>query len=286
MIMPVISCHKLLKFILLISFSILISKDGYCQIISNPQKANENIYLVRTKQFNEFLDRFNYKTDFNGKKIDSVFMSKMPRQKLLYSLFDLKDPRILAGEKHSDSYENTKARFIAEITGNNILINKYSGNILAEAKSRILFNDVPHTISLFLNQEHVGNNMVKWVILDVRGDIFNFLKADTSFKRYLSPSNNEIDFIDLKRAMEDINYLHYYASGGFNMDLLSVFFYCVNKKMIKFEYVQEVKYHILDVSGWCIKVREFNRLEMNSGWLIYDITANNLNLKDYLKILP
>jgi hypothetical protein len=278
--------HKLLKYTILLSFSIFILEDGYNQTIFDPQKANENIYLVRTKQFNEFLDRFNYKTDFNGNLIDSLFMSKMSRQKLLYSLFDLKDKRILAGSQHSNDYENLKARFIAEIAGKNIVINKYSGNILAEAISRILVNDAPHTITLFLNQEIVGNDMVKWVIYDVKGDILNFLKADTSFKRFLSPSSNETDFISLKRAMEDINYLHYYASRNFRLDFLSVFFYCVNKKMIKFEYVQEVKYHILDIPGWCIKVKEFNRHEMNSGWLIYDLTASNLNLKEYLKILP
>jgi len=54
---------------------------------------------------------------------------------------------------------------------------------------------------------------------------------------------------------------------------------------MKFEYVEEVNYHITDIPGWCIKVKDFNREELNSGWLIYDLSTNNLNQKDYIRSL-
>ena len=59
----------------------------------------------------------------------------------------------------------------------------------------------------------------------------------------------------------------------------------VNSGLVKFEYVEEVIYHIIDIPGWCIKVKDFNRNEMNSGWLICDVMKNNLELSDYLKNL-
>jgi len=57
-------------------------------ITGSAQKSKETIYLARIKQFNEFLDRFNYKTDFNGNPIDSAFKTKMPREKYINSLFE------------------------------------------------------------------------------------------------------------------------------------------------------------------------------------------------------
>lgn len=274
---------RILPFVVLIMLVLLNYTSAYSQNIINPQKANEKIYLVRTKQFNEFIDRFNYKTDFNGNPVDSVFRTKMPRGKMIDILFDLKDPRTEPLNKgYSDNYVKTKAQFAGEVVQKNLSVYKYSSNIIAEAKSRIIYNGTPHTISIFLNQEIVGNDMVKWVMLNVKGDVFDNFKPDTSLIRFIPPSSNETDFINLKRALEDIDHLQYYASKEFKPDLLSVFFYCISTGSIKFEYVEKVIYHIIDIPGWCIKVKEFNRNELNSGWLIYDIAKNNLELKDYL----
>jgi hypothetical protein len=275
---------RLLKFfpiLIFINFSIEIA---CCQEITGSQKKYENIYLARTKQFNEFIGRFNYETDFNGNPIDSLFRKKISREKLLTSLFDLQDQRLTPQTKtYSKTYEKLRTSFINEITSGRLKLNKYSGDIIAEAKSQILFNGVPQKISIFLNQEIIGKGMVKWVILDVKGEMFNFLKTDTTLVRFISPSSNETDFINLRRAMEDIDYLQYYASGNFSLDMRSLFFYFVNAKMIKFEYVEEVHYHILDIPGWCIKVKEFNRDELNSGWLIYDLERNDKDNLQYLK---
>jgi hypothetical protein len=258
----------------------------YSQTIVNPPNPNERIFLVRTKQFNEFVDRFNFKTDFNGNPVDSVFKSKIPRDKMINSLFDLKDPRIVSSDKNwSKNYINEKAEFVNEVVHKNLVIYKYSGNIIAEAKSRIVYKGIPNTIRIFLTQEIVGKDMVKWVIINIKGDLFNFLKTDTALVRFIPPSSNETDFINLKRALEDIDHLQYYASKDYNPDYLTVFYYLLNSGLVKFEYVEEVIYHIIDIPGWCIKVKEFNRIEMNSGWLICDVMKNDLLLSDYIKSL-
>jgi hypothetical protein len=269
-----------------ISFLLFFNSNCFSQKIVSTQKTNEEIFLARIKQFNEFLDRFNYKTDFNGNQVDSVFKRKMPRGKFLNSIFDLKDKRILSGvDSYSKSYIDLKSAFIDEVLAGGRKINKYSPNIIAEARSRIVYKNAPQTISIFLSQEIIGENKVKWVILDVKGDIMNFLKADTAYVRFIPPTSNETDFINLKRALEDSDHLQYYASRDFRFDPVSVFFYCINSKLIRFEYVEQVIYHILDIPGWCIKVRDFNRNELNSGWLISDVGKNSLDRISYLKTL-
>jgi hypothetical protein len=131
----------------------------------------------------------------------------------------------------------------------------------------------------------VGKDMVKWVINNVKGDLFNFLQDDTVFIRFIPPSSNETDFINLKRALEDIDHLQGYASKDYNPDYLTVFFYMINSGLVRFEYVEEVIYHIIDLPGWSIKVKEFNRNEMNSGWLISDVVKNSGDKISYLKTL-
>jgi hypothetical protein len=277
------------RFFSTISFLLVFSQINnlcYSQSLVNSSNQNEEIFLVRTKQFTEFINRFNYKINFNGDPVDSVFASKIPRDKMINSLFDLKDPRIEpSGKYYSRIFTTEKSEFISNVVSKNILIYRYSDKIIAEAKSRILFKGVPKEIRIFLSQEIVGKDMVKWVINTVNGDLFNFLKSDTAFVRFIPPSSNETDFMNLKRALEDTDYLQYYASKDYHPDNLTLFYYLVNTGAIKFDYVEEVTYHIIDIPGWSIKVKEFNRNEKNSGWLITDVAKNSDDKMNYLKKL-
>jgi len=256
------------------------------QNISTKQKAGEEIFIARIKQFNEFVARFNYKSDFKGNPVDSLFRVKMPREKMIPLLFDMKDLRNQSADlKNSNDFIKTKTDFIREVINNGLLINKYSPGIIAEARSRVLFNGEPRIVRVFLNQEIVENDMVKWTILTVKGDIFYIFKTDTSMVRFIPPSSNETDFINLKRALDDTEHLQNYASSNFEPDYLTLFFYCIKSGLIRYEYVEEVVYHIIDIPGWHLKVKEFNRNELNSGWLITDVAINNLSFSEFLKSL-
>lgn len=278
--------RKILSLGLIFCQSILFNSLCYSQTITNSVDPAEQIFLVRTKQFSEFISRFNHKINFNGDPADSVFRSKIPRDKMISSLFDLKDPRIdLSGKNYSKDFVREKSEFITEVNRKNELIYRYSDKIIAAAKSRILFKGVPKEINIYLTQETVGKDMVKWVISAVKGEFFNFLQNDTAYVRFIPPSSNETDFMNLKRALEDVNYLQYYSSKNYTPDYMTLFFYMLNSGIVKFDYVEEVAYHIIDLPGWCVKVKEFNRDEMNSGWLIYDLKKNTLEPEDYLKSL-
>ena len=249
-----------------------------------PVNNNEAIFLARIKQFNEFLDRFNYKTDFYGNPINQEFMSKMPRDKMINAMFDLKDKRIDPSSKeYSKEYADLINKFIADIADKDFLIGKYSPNIIAEARSKVVFKGSAQEISIFLAQEDAGNNKIKWVILDVKGQPFDFLKTDTTLIRFIPPASNETDFQNLKRALDDVNYLGYYADKNYTPDYLTLFFYLINTGAMKFDLVSEITYHIIDIPGWSISVKEFNRNDLNSGWLISNLSKNASDRKEYIK---
>ncbi len=258
----------------------------FSQVLTNQQKEREDIFVARIKQFNEFADRFNLKTDFDGNTADSVFKARMPRERMIPLLFDLNDPRIQPSEKeYSEAYIRIKEEFVEEVIKKNILLYKYSPGIIAEARARVIYKGDPQQIRLFLVQEIVGNNSVKWVLRSAKGDILNIFKTDTSMVRFIPPSSNETDFINLKRALEDTDYLQYYASQDYEPDFLTLFFYYIKAGIIKYEYVEEVVYHIIDIPGWYLKVKEFNRNELNSGWLITDIARNEYGITEFIKNL-
>jgi len=252
------------------------------QNIVNSQKSGEEIFTARTKQFSEFTERFNYKSDFNGKPVDQAFIDKMPREKMISLLFDLKDPRTVTGnQNYSEEYIKTRAAFISDVTEKQLLINSHSPGIIAEARARVIYNGKPQTISLFLNQEQVGKTSIKWVLLAARGDIFDIFKEDTSMVRFIPPTSHETDFMNLKRALEDTDHLQDYASKDYSPDQLTLFFYCIKTGTLKYDYVEDVTYHITDIPGWYFKVKDFNRNELNSGWLIFDVSKNNLPFLDF-----
>jgi len=258
----------------------------FSQVLTNQQKEREDIFVARIKQFNEFADRFNLKTDFDGNTADSVFKARMPRERMIPLLFDLNDPRIQPSEKeYSEAYIRIKEEFVEEVIKKNILLYKYSPGIISEARARVIYKGEPQQIRLFLVQEIVGNNSVKWVLRSAKGDILNIFKTDTSMVRFIPPSSNETDFINLKRALEDTDYLQYYASQDYEPDFLTLFFYYIKAGIIKYEYVEEVVYHIIDIPGWYLKVKEFNRNELNSGWLITDIARNEYGITEFIKNL-
>jgi len=254
------------------------------QNLVSSQKTGEEIFTARTKQFSEFIERFNYKSDFNGNPVGQAFMSKMPREKMIALLFDMKDPRTVSGnQNYSEEYIKTRSAFISDVTQKQLLINSHSPGIIAEARARVIYNGQPQIISLFLNQEMVGKTSYKWVLLSAKGDLFDIFKEDTTMVRFIPPTSHETDFINLKRALEDTDHLQDYASNSYYPDYLTLFFYSIKTRAIKYEYVEDVTYHIIDIPGWYFKVKDFNRNELNSGWLITDVKRNSLSLSDFLK---
>ena len=272
----------IVTFCYLLLLGLLCNKNVFSQTLTTSTGRN---YYLNVKQFNEFVDRFNYKTDFLGNTIDSIFESKISREKYLEFLFNNEDSRLVSGDdRYSDNYVKKKKKFIQEVVSDSYLIDKYSIEIIAEAKSLVTYKNSSREISVYLNQEIV-NDGVKWVILSVNADFLNVLKQDTVLLRFIPPTSNETNFISLKRVFDDKNFQHYYLYNGFSYDPLSTFLFAVNTGLVKFQYVNEIVYHIFDVNGWQLTIKEYNRDTENSGWLIDDISRMENSFEELLEEL-
>ena len=182
----------IVTFCYLLLLGLLCNKNVFSQTLTTSTGRN---YYLNVKQFNEFVDRFNYKTDFLGNTIDSIFESKISREKYLELLFNNEDSRLVPGDdKYSDNYVKLKKEFIQEVVSDSYLIDKYSIEIIAEAKSLVTYKNSSREISVYLNQEIV-NDGVKWVILSVNAEFLNILSHDTVGLRFIPPTSNETNFI-------------------------------------------------------------------------------------------
>ena len=250
-------------------------------IYSQTNLNTQRNYQINVKQFNEFVDRFNYKTDFLGNPIDSVFKSKITRKEYLDILFNKEDKRFISNDK---SFVEKKDEFVKQVISNDIYIDKYSVKIIAEAKSFVTYQNKKQEISVFLNQQ-IENNGVKWVILNVKADFLDVLQEDTVLLRFIPPTSNETNFISLGRVFNDKGFQHYYMHNNYRYDQLSTFLFAINTGLINYNYVNEIIYHIYDMDGWHIQLKEFNRNSENSGWLIDDLSKTNLDFNSCLEKL-
>ena len=68
-------------------------------------------YLIKVKQFSEFIDRFNYQKDFLNKDIGAEFKSIITRNDYILLLFNHEDKR-LDPEFEDDTYQILVNMFI------------------------------------------------------------------------------------------------------------------------------------------------------------------------------
>ena len=111
--------------------------------------------------------------------------------------------------------------------------------------------------------------MFKWVIADVKGDIFNLKPSRESEKIMLLPNEHESNFMRLNYiTSEKDDYITLYSSHTSAVDRLTVFNTLVYYGFLNIEYVSDIEYTFLQVPGYAFTIKEFERESTNSGWLI------------------
>ncbi|MDA3824150.1 MAG: hypothetical protein PF450_16275 [Bacteroidales bacterium] len=270
---------KIRKYCLaLISLCIFTLSNG--QGISQYSIADEDVFKFRVKQLSEFVDIFNNYFDYESRDISAEEAQQLTRQTLLYSLFDMSDGRLIKdSETYSPEYEARAKSFVSNVVDEDLYMTSSSENIYASASATGFYGKKAVHFNIILQQEIVGKDMLKWVVCDIEADFLDFLLKDTINLRFLPPSSDELDFIELRRALNDVDYLDQYANRDYTYDPLSVFFYLLNNNELKIETVPEVNYRILDIPGWDIELTDFNRNSKNSGWLISDLKVQGPRAK-------
>ncbi len=231
---------------------------------------DETTLYAMNKQVGQFIHRFNMEEDNLGKllpKTDSKYHNNELREKLLPGMFDKSNPRTSG---------NLKKYFIDDVTNNDkpIYLNFLDNDWYAEVSVTFTANGIDENLILFLTieEENLGS---KWVLSNVYyrnlHKLFPLPDTNDRKKYFLHPQSHELDFMNLRKALENPQQIEYYASTNYQPDYLTLFMYLMKTGQLKFKQIDSVKFHFFQIKNWYFELSYFNRNNTNSGWLISNL---------------
>ncbi len=236
-------------------------------------QMDETELYTMTKQMSQFISRFNYEEDQYGTKINPNnpdYHNADKRKTVLPLLFDMENPRT-AG--------SLRDFFVDDLTKNNSQFFQFlGGKWFSEVSAKFIWkgNTVDVSLIMAIEKEGLGS---KWVISNVFFNEFQqyFPQGELAEKEkhFLHPMSHELDFMNIYKAFNNPQIIDYYASTNYRPDYLTLFFYEIKKGNLKFDHVESVKFHVLQIDNWYFEVSWFNRAGYNSGWLISNLMYIN-----------
>ena len=268
-----------MKIKILIPIFFLLMGTCIAQVLPPSLSSNESTeFAFEVKTIDEFLERFN--NDSNT-LIRQYLEQKYPNRKigrpeLIRTLFNYEDP---IWEK------NQAIEFISEIcdTTNEKFLDFYSDNWYAQAECRVKYKGLSKKVNITL-QVSVSDRTgaAKWVICGARAPFLDFSKK-LDPKKFLNPISHATDFIGLKKAMAEKQFLRNYLTDHFKENHLNKYLAALVAGDIIFEQINSVTYHFLALDNWVFTVKEFARPGRNSGWLIQTIARKSKLDKELYK---
>ena len=266
------------RIISLLSFLVIIVSVANAQSYNGFSDDESTLYAMN-KQVGQFVKRFNMEEDKFGKRLshsDNLFRNNTVRKKILPAMFDEYNPRTSG---------NLKKYFISDVTNteNPVFLNFLDQDWYAEVSATFMVNGKEENLILFLTleEENLGS---KWILSNVYFKNFNLMfpipDSIEQSLHFLHPQSHELDFMNLRKALEDREYVELYASSNYQPDYLTLFFYLMKTNQIKFKKIDTVKFHFFQINNWYFELSYFNRDDMNSGWLI----SNLIYIKEVDKI--
>lgn len=246
--------------------------------------GDESKLYAESKQVNQFFRRFNGEEDEKGKRYnpeDKLYRSTKLRKRYLGILFD---------DGNSGMNASLKIEFAKQVLDHNekTLLDFHGDNWFSEVNVTFITKGklIPITLFMMLEKNHLG---YKWVIKKVYSEYFDsYFKRDTSrIGQFIHPLSHELDFMTLRKAFANRDSVSQFTVKDFSPDHLSLFLYEVKSGNMKFEYVNDVKFHFFQIEGWYFELSQFNRSGYNTGWLIGNLVKLNSDadktiLKRYL----
>ena len=255
---------------------------GYCgasaQLVSSDKSQLPRNYLIKVKQFSEFIDRFNYEKNFLNQDIGPAFAEKMPRERYIGLLFNsASDNRMTETTMH----DTLVANFILGVCRDSLFIDKYSDLVFAELNCRVTINGKNSFLSVLARQEI--DHGLKWSFVSVHPDLNpeekeegregQYMNQGTKNEQpdYIPPLSNETNFIVLKKILTGRNNLGIYTAKHHNPERINDFYHAIGTGDLRFEYVEAITYYLFDIPGWIMVIRNYQRDTANSGWLISEL---------------
>lgn len=259
----------------IISFSQVNSIGNY--------SGDETVFYAQTKQVNQFFRRFNGEESIQGERNydkDKDFRDPKMRKKFLSILFDNANPSIT---------KEMKGDFINGVLNKKspVFLDFHGHDWFAEVSAVFTYKKEKVNIIVYLKlvKEKLG---YKWVFSNAYFNQFDqwFAHAgdSTSNTLFIHPLSHEIDFMNLDKVFRDPGNIDYYLESHYNPDQLALFTMEVKNGDLKYETVSNVKFHFFQVPGWYFELSYFNRNDVNSGWLIDNMTKiNDKDKKDLIR---
>lgn len=240
----------------------------------------EEKFRAQTKQINQFFRRFNGEEDENGNRYyegDKNFRDTKLRQKYLSILFDSQNSSL------SDGTKNEFVRFVTDKKEPKFL-DFHRSEWFAEVNTSFSYKGKQESITLYLNIQPQGKGY-EWVINDVSYQRFErlFNKDTTAGKAFIHPMSHELDFMNLRKAFLSGKPPESFTTNDFQPDFLTLFLYEMKLGNLKFETVNDLKFHFFQVDGWYFELSDINRPGYNTGWLITNMVPVNEKQEQALK---
>lgn len=244
----------------------------------------EERFAFQVKTIDEFMERFNDSESTLLRKYLDVSrpgVIKSDRIRMLKALF----------EKKSFVKDSLKTAFVASVCDslNPQFLNFFQKNWYAQAQC--LFQDGARNkyITLVLKVLRTANGGSKWVIAGASE--YGISKQNKSTVRMtggdtrkgLNPYSHVMDFTELEDALEDKINIESYLDEGFLTLKNQPIIEAILSGKIRFNYVQEITYHFLQIDGWIFSVQNFKRMTRQSGWLITQLQPADNEEKDFYK---
>jgi hypothetical protein len=251
-----------------VSFLLLFIYNDLLSQIVGPMEADEEKFIARTKQVNQFFRRFNGEEDIEGNRIyegDKDFRSLNLRKKYIRVLFDNENkglPNDLLKDFVSFVLDKQNPHYL----------DFHAPGWIAQVEVEFIYNGQQKDGSLFMMLEQEGLGY-KWAIDNVYFQPFEeYFIEDTSYhKKFLHPMSHEIEFMNLRKIFQDTDSLQQYFIKGYKPDQMSLFLYEAGRGYLKFKEVKDVKFHFFEIPGWYFELSYVNRSGYNSGWMITNL---------------
>lgn len=254
-----------MKTILFLLVAIFTVSETVGQVgLTDEMKETEAQLRASTKQVNQFFRRFNGEEDENGKRYydtDKHYRSASLRRKFMPVLFDTQTSKI---------NPDAAMDFIKLVTDKKSpqFLDFHQDDWFAEVSTTFMFKGKEIKGLLFMKLQQQGQGY-EWVIQDVAFHEFQkiFNKDTTETKKFIHPMSHELDFMTLRKAFLN-EHAEQFTPRDYTPDFLSIFLYEMNLGNLRFETVNDVRFHFFSINGYYFSLYNFNRPGYNSGWLI------------------
>ncbi len=236
----------------------------------------------RVKQVDEFIARFNYEIDTEGKKVQNR-MDMQVRKKQVASLFDF---------EYVAKMDNNKRKiannFINQVCGGDSsnlskfwLISLYDKDFYAKAICKVKYLGKDETLQLTLKIEQDAKKNIRWVIVAAQAKFLEIVPTDTT--KFISPVAHELNFMQLSQITDkntsnnsDKNIdnsanIAAYTAKNYEVELLPIVLFLIKTKQLKIDFVQHLSFHFSQIPNYTFIVEHKERTTGNVGWLITDI---------------